>query len=102
NNCQRPVWSPQGRSILFGAFNDADWHLALINADGSGFRYLKRTDTKGSSLWSFCWTPDGRSIYAQDLSKLYLFDTTGNEIKSWNLDALVPAGSFNSGSTFSV
>ena len=101
-NCQRAVWSPDGEHIVFSIWTDSDWHLGLVNADGSNFRYLKKTETKGNSLWSFCWTPDGGSIYAQDLNNLYLIDTDGKELRKWKLDSLFPGGSFNSGSSFSV
>ncbi|HJT81109.1 MAG TPA: hypothetical protein VJ719_07925 [Chthoniobacterales bacterium] len=101
DNCQRAVWSPDGAHILFSIWSDADWHLGLVNADGSGFRYVKKSQNK-NSLWSYCWAPDGRGIYAQDLTNLYLIDANGNVQKQWTLKTLFPGGSFNSGSSFAV
>ena len=101
-NCQRAIWSPDGSQILFSIWTDNDWHLALINADGSGFRYVKKTAPKGLSLWSACWAPDGQSIYAQDLDNLYQLALDGGELKKWPLRALFPDGSFSSGSSFAV
>jgi TolB protein len=101
-NCQRAIWSPDGAHILFTIWSDSDWHLALVNADGSGFRYLKKTETKANSLWSFCWTPDSKSVYAQDLNNLYLIDMTGKELRKWELKSLFADGSFNSGSNIAV
>jgi TolB protein len=101
-NCQRAIWSPDGAHILFTIWSDSDWHLALVNADGSGFRYLKKTETKGNSLWSFCWTPDSKSVYAQDLNNLYLIDMNGKELRKWELKSLFADGSFNSGSNIAV
>jgi TolB protein len=100
-NCQRAIWSPDGRQILFSIWDNADWHLALFNADGTGFRFVKRTQNR-NSLWSYCWAADGRSIYAQDLNTLYLLDLEGGELNKWTLQSLFPNGSFNSGSTFAV
>jgi len=101
-NCQRAIWSPDGAHILFSIWADNDWHLAMVNADGTGFRYVKKTERKHYSYWSTSWAPDGRSIYAQDLDKLYQFTTEGTELKNWSLKALFPKGSMNSGSTMAV
>ena len=101
DNCHRAVWSPDGAYILFSIWSDSDWHLGLVNADGSGFRYVKKSQDR-NSLWSYCWSPDSRGIYAQDLTNLYLIDTNGKIEKQWELKKLFPGGSFNSGSNFSV
>jgi TolB protein len=101
-NCQRAVWSPGGEHILFEIWTDSDWHLAMINADGSGFRYVKKASPKNNSLWSTCWAPDGRSIYTQNLDKLYQLAPDGSELKQWSLRTLFPKGSLSSGSTIAV
>ena len=101
DNCHRAIWAPDGAHILFSIWSDSDWHLGLVNADGTGFRYLKKSQNK-NSLWSYCWTADGHGIYAQDLTNLYLIDTSGKVEKQWVLKTLFPNGSFNSGSNFAV
>lgn len=101
-NCQRAIWSPDGRQLLFELFNDADWHLALINADGSGFRYLKKASPKGNSYWSACWAADGKSIYAQNLNDLCQFDLEGNQMQKWKIDSLFIKGGFSSGSSLAI
>ena len=102
DNCFFPVWSPDGTQLLFNIYADNDWHLGLINADGTGFRYLKKAAPKNNSLWSACWAPDGRSFYVQNLSKIFKIGTDGAELKSWPLDALIPKGSFSSASHFAI
>src|SRR5437870_3294537 len=94
-NCQRAVWSPDGLHILFEIWSDNDWHLAMINADGNGLRYLRKTAPKYDSFWSACWAADDRSIYSQDLDKLCQFALDGTEMKSWSIRSLFPKGSFN-------
>jgi TolB protein len=101
-NCQRAIWSPDGKHILFSIWADNDWHLAMINADGSAFHYVKKPERKYNSYWSTCWTPDGRSFYAQDLDKIYQFTTDGKELKSWTVNSLFSNGSMNSGSSIAV
>lgn len=101
-NCQRAIWSPDGKRILFNIWSDADWHLALVNADGSGFRYLKKATPKGNSLWSACWAPDGRSVYAQNLNTICELDLDGGEKRQWSIDSLFPKGGLSSGTYFSI
>ena len=101
-NCQRAVWSPDGAHILFEIWTDNDWHVAMINADGSGFRYVKKATPPRNSFWSTCWAPDGKSIYAQDLTNLYQFGLDGTEMKKWSLHSLFPKGSMSSGSSMAV
>jgi TolB protein len=101
-NCQRGVFSPDGTRILFEIWTNADWHLALINADGSGFRYLKKTNPKGNSFWSTCWAPDERSIYAQNLNEVCQFDLDGAEIKKWKIESLFPKAGLSSASTLAI
>lgn len=102
NNSFRPVWSPDGAQILFQIFTGDKWHLALVNADGGGFRYVKKATATNDSFWSSCWAPDGRSIYMQDLDNLHQIGLDGAEIKSWKLESLIPKGSFSSASRFAV
>lgn len=102
SNCQRAVWSPDGTHIIFEIFTDADWHLALIDPDGSGFRYLRKTTPKGNSFWSTCWAPDGQSIYAQNLNIIAQIDLKGNELKQWTIASVLPNGGLSSGSKLSL
>lgn len=102
DNCYRAVWSPDGAHLLFHIFTGDDWHLGLVNSDGSGFRYFRKTAKKGNSLYSSCWAPDSRSIYGQDLDKIYQIGIDGTELKSWTVEAFIPKGSFSSGSHFAV
>jgi TolB protein len=102
DNCQHAVWSPDGSQIVFSLYTGDDWHLGLINADGSDFRYLKKAPSKGSSFWSTTWAPDSKSVYVQDLDKIVQLDLTGTEMKTWNLHTLFPKGGLSSASEMSV
>jgi Tol biopolymer transport system component len=65
-----PVWSPDGRKIVFSRSRDnlpwawapndpGDMEIYVMNADGSGQRNLTRHP---ASDWSPVWSPDGRRI----------------------------------------
>jgi TolB protein len=101
-NCQRAVWSPEGAYLVFEIFTDGDWHLALVNSDGSDSRYLKKTTPKGNSFWSMCWANDGQSIYAQNLNIISRIDLQGHELKQWTISSIFPNGGLSSGSKLSL
>jgi Tol biopolymer transport system component len=54
-----PRFSPDGREVLFGIFDEGTRDIAAVSADGLGFRYLLRTpnDERDGS-----WTRDGKGI----------------------------------------
>ena len=106
-NCQRALWSPNGKQILFTTWNGNDWDIALISPDGSAFRYVRKSQPrdpekkgipKPDPVWSTAWAMDGNSFFTQDLDYLYRFNLEGSEVKKWKLDSLFPAGGMNSGS----
>jgi len=96
--CQHPIWSPDGKSILIEARAGDNWKLAVVNADGTNFHYLRKSS---DSLYSSCWAPDGQSIYAQDLTNLYQIGQNGSELKKWSLSSLLPGFSLSSGANIS-
>jgi Tol biopolymer transport system component len=74
-----PVWSPDGRKILFEHRHHPD--VWVMNADGSGQRNLTRSVTHPFATDSApAWSPDGRKI-------LFLSNRDGNgEIYVMNAD----------------
>jgi TolB protein len=102
-NCQHAVWSPDSSQILFNLFTEEEWHLGLISADGSGFRYVKKAPTgKSISFWSACWAPDGKSIYVQDLDKISQLSPDGAVLKVLDLHKLFPTAGMTSSSSMAV
>ena len=80
----RPRYSPDGKSILFGIqlFGSLDYHLAIVNADGSGFH----TITHGNGQFSQgTWAGNGYVIYSgrhSDYEKwqLYIMSADGSNV----------------------
>ncbi|HEY8669658.1 MAG TPA: hypothetical protein VIL63_02360, partial [Terriglobales bacterium] len=102
DNCFGAIWSPDGHQILFNIWTDDKWHLGSIQADGSGFRYVRKSSGSSDSLWSTCYAPDGNSIYGQDLDRIYQFSLDGKEQARWEIKSLFPNGGCNSNSHFAV
>jgi TolB protein len=102
DNCQHAAWSPDGSQILFSLYAEADWHLGLINADGTGFRYVKKAPATKGGFWSACWAPDGRSVYVQDLDNISQLDLEGTELTRRDLHELFPSAGLTSSSRMAV
>lgn len=96
DNAFGPLWSPDGQRLVFSIFVDKDWQLAVINADGTGFRSVKKAGPKARSVWGGAWAADGRSLFCQDMDELYEIDLDGKVLRQWNLAKLFPRGTLSS------
>jgi TolB protein len=58
------AWSPDGRRIAFGEQHYGGWGITLMNADGSGKRFLTNRSPNGEHFYETDpdWSPDGRQI----------------------------------------
>ncbi|HJX97343.1 MAG TPA: hypothetical protein VJ281_00575 [Chthoniobacterales bacterium] len=102
DNCFGPVWSPDGKQLAFSIWANEAWHLGLVNADGSGFHFLKNTDLKSDAFGAPTWGPDGKSIFCHDLDNLYQVDLDGNVLKKWEIAKVLTEASMNSNDRLSV
>jgi Ca2+-binding RTX toxin-like protein len=59
-NEHNPDWSPDGKQIVFGVGPHPHWHLAVVNADGSGEHALTASKPWDDTLPA--WSPDGKKI----------------------------------------
>jgi TolB protein len=101
NNCFGPVWSPDGSQILFEILVENHWRLGLINSDGSGFRFFKMPSVD-QGCWSTVWAPDAKSIFCQDLDKIYRVSVEGDLVASWEISKIIPKGDMDSSKRLSV
>jgi len=102
DNCFGPVWSPDGTNLAFSIMAEKEWHLGLVNADGSGFRFVKNAELKSEAFGAPEWARDGRSIFCHDLDNLYQIDLDGNVLKKWELSKILTEAGMNSNDRLSV
>src|SRR5436190_1617123 len=102
DNCFGPVWSPDGNKIAFSIMAEKEWHLGIVNADGSGFRFVKNAALKNDAFGAPEWARDGKSIFCHDLDNIYQIDLDGNVLKKWALSKLLTDVSMNGGDRLSV
>ena len=102
DNCFGPVWSPDGSKLAFSIMADKEWHLGLVNADGSDFRLVKNSQLKGDAFGAPTWAHDGKSIFCHDLDNIYQIDLSGNVQKQWPLSKVLTEASMNGNDRVSV
>jgi TolB protein len=102
DNCFGPVWSPDGKQLAFSIMADKAWQLGLVNADGSGFRFVKNAELRPEAFGAPEWARDGKSIFCHDLDNIYQIDLDGNVLKKWELAKILTDASMNGGDRLSV
>ena len=102
DNCFGPVWSPDGKQLAFSIMADSAWHLGLVNADGSGFKFVKNAELKPDAFGAPEWARDGQMIFCHDLDNIYQIDLDGKILKKWELAKILTDASMNSGNRLSI
>src|SRR5436305_1414279 len=102
DNCFGPVWSPDGSKLAFSIMAEKEWQLGLVNADGSGFRFVKNAALKNDAFGAPEWARDGKSIFCHDLDNIYQIDLDGNVLKKWELSKILTDASMNGNDRLSV
>ncbi len=92
DNSYYPTWSPDGKRILFTLRQNEVWDLGLVNADGTGFRVLKKGDPKEVTRYSPIWAHDGQSIFCEDMTNIYRLGLDGTVIAQWTINKIIPNG----------
>ena len=100
-NAFGPVWSPDGKRLLFAILIDEAWQVGLIGADGTGFRVL-RGAAGGRSCYGAAWAADGASFFCQDLEAIHRIGFDGQELWSAAVAKLFPREDLNSGARLVV
>jgi TolB protein len=108
DNSFGPVSSPDGKKLAFHIWDEERWRLGIVDADGSGFYFVKDTTIRTDPLYALgkfsepAWAPDGRSIFCHDMFNIYRIDLEGNILKQWALSELQDDGRLSSDSRLSV
>jgi Tol biopolymer transport system component len=77
-----PVWSRDGKQLLFATDRDGPFDLYVMNADGSG--QVRLTETSSMDQYPV-WSPDGSQIalvvhLGQDNVKLHVMNADGSDL----------------------
>lgn len=85
NNYYGASWSPDCKYIAFNIWVTAKWHVGIINLENSEVKIFNN-NLKGG-IYKPTWSSDGRSIFAQDLSKIFKFDLSGKLLDSISIQS---------------
>jgi eukaryotic-like serine/threonine-protein kinase len=78
---QSPVWSPDGKQVLFTSNRTLDFRLYLKNADGSGSEQdLFDFSTDTGNAWD--WSRDGKAVLMRKGTELWYLPWPGREAKA--------------------
>lgn len=80
SNNYGPVWSPDGKLIMFQHYAGNKWHLAIVGRDGSGFRVVFDPLADSMMINNGCWSNDSKYFYCFDFDFLYQLDLNGSVI----------------------
>lgn len=92
DNSYYPVWSPDGRWLVFILRKDELWHVGMIKPDGSTFNFVKKGKPNEPPLYAPCWARDGLSIFCQDMTYIYRLGLDGILLSKWNIEKAIPNG----------
>ena len=90
DNSYYPVWSPDGKRILFTLRENGFWDLATIAPNGTDFRVLKKGAQNQATLYSPFWARDMGSIFCQDITNIYQISLDGAVLAQWNIEKIIP------------
>lgn len=57
-----PLWTLDGKSVVFGSDRDGVWALFSMNADGTGDVERLTTEDRGAFWQPHAWAPDGTTL----------------------------------------
>jgi Tol biopolymer transport system component len=87
-----PIWSPDGKKIAFTSYQDENWEVYVIDADGTNQTRLTNDPAADTQP---AWSPDGkqiafvsnrdgnREIYVVDADGSNLLRLTNNDVDDW-------------------
>jgi Tol biopolymer transport system component len=76
-----PIWSPNGKQILFGSNRKLGFQLYLKNADGSGAEEVVADLGVETQLNAWDWSRDGKHILVRKVNELWYVSWPGRVVK---------------------
>jgi Tol biopolymer transport system component len=102
-HCFGPVWSPDGKHIVYNDFDGDQWYILLLDLDGKAAPAdLPRALITKGGFSSPTWSDDGKKILVQDMTNVFILDLTGRIIDSIPITRLRKDPAINGGSRYTL
>jgi len=86
SNCYGPMWSPDGKLIAYNVFNTktSKWFIAVIGVDN--ITPPKILTGKLEESYMPVWLAGSKTLSVQDMSSVYVFNLSGEIIKTYKME----------------
>jgi Tol biopolymer transport system component len=90
-----PVWSPDGKRMVFQVRENARVMLAVMDADGANARIFRDTDIRRDQ-WAARWSPDSKylAVVSRDWHRVTLLDVATSSFRTIFSDTGAFVGNF--------
>ncbi len=100
-HCYGPVWSPDGKHIVYNDFDGSQWYILLLDPDDkAALASSPRALITTGGFYSPTWSDDGKKLLVHDLTNVFIVDLTGRILDSMPITRLRKDPAISSGSRY--
>jgi Tol biopolymer transport system component len=109
HQCYGPVWSPDGKQLVYNGFSGSNWNILLWPAGGGAapVNITKRLNGTGTGRmygqgdpFSPTWSADGKKILIQDMRNILVLDLAGRVLDSLPISSVRKDADISSASRY--
>lgn len=100
-HCYAPIWSPDGKHIVYSDFGGDQWYILLLDLDGkTADDSLPRALITTGGFYSPTWSGDGKKLLVQNMTNVFIVGLTGRIMDSIPIVRLRKDPAISSGSRY--
>ncbi len=99
-DCYGPVWSPDGKFIVYNAFINNIWQICLIDKDNHDPVIITKSQDISTECFSPNWSADSKKIFAQNMDSIFVFSKGADLIEKMPIAPMTDKDNISSLSKF--
>jgi len=100
-HCYGPVWSPDGKHIVYSDFGGDQWYILMLDLDGdAASAILPRALIVRGGFYSPTWSDDGKKLLVHDMTHVFIVGLFGKIMDSIPISQLRKGAEGSSGSRY--